>query len=311
MKKSIQYLFIACIIQGILTSVIWFSSSRNNTAFSQEPFVPENALAATKIMIKDKEAETIIENTHGTWQLNNYRNLSAHTDKIEKLFSQLKALKKGWPIATSSAAATRFEVSDDNSQKTIVLFEGEKKVASIKLGTSPAHKKVHARLNDENEIYAVALSQHEVPANPDSWFDNNLLQTKGDITSATLTSSDNTKTQLTESEGIWRSSLTAGAETDQQAIKTWLGNFSALKVKSVVSSEEVEKITVQSPTLTVNLTLQDSTVDYAFYQYNDKFFVKHYGDKKVFEISSYEATPIIDVDPQQFVAKPAPEVKQE
>lgn len=306
MKKSIQYLLIGCLGQILLASAIWYSSASDNSEFTHEAFTPTEVLSASKLIIRDKEHESILLKKEAGWVLENYSGLVVKKDKIEALFSQLNKIKKGWPVATTPDAAERFEVSNKNSQKTLEFFDGDKLVTTIYLGTSPAHKKVHARLKGDDNVFAVGLSQYEIPANAESWFDNTLLQAKDDALSATIVSADSNKTVLTQSNGIWTTTATPeGKETDQDAVKIWLANFSSLRVKSLVKDAEVEKITVQNPVLTVGITSESSAVDYAFYRFNEKLFVKHYGDKKVFELSSYEGDPILKFDPSTIVTAPA------
>lgn len=108
--------------------------------------------------------------------------LPADAGKLREVLDKLAALQSPWPVATTSGAAQRFEVSADKHQRHITLSAGGAPVADLFLGTSPGYQRVHARRADGDAVYSVALSNYQVPTGPDEWLDKTLLAADGEVT---------------------------------------------------------------------------------------------------------------------------------
>jgi hypothetical protein len=111
----------------------------------------------------------------GKWAIPSFAGFPADGAKVEGLFKKVAALKKGWPVATSSEAAKRLRVTDDAHERRIVLRSGGKVLGEILLGTSPSFKQVNARAGDDSHVYSIAFAPYEAGARGEDWMDRSLL----------------------------------------------------------------------------------------------------------------------------------------
>ncbi|WNO07745.1 DUF4340 domain-containing protein [Teredinibacter sp. KSP-S5-2] len=301
MKKTNSILLIALVIQGVLALGFWLSYSSPSTPKASAPLISEQLLAANKLVITGQEDKAVLNKQGDTWTLENYGQLSVASRKMDTFLDKLKQLKIGWPVATTEAAAKRFEVDDTNSQKTLAFYNGDTLLAKLYLGTSPAYKRLHVRMDGDKNIYAVNLGQHDVSADAASWFDNTIMQFAPSPESASITW-ENDKLLLTKVDDIWTfKEGERSVSANEDHTNTWLNHFQSLRVKSLVlSQDEAEKITVQNPILKVSLSNNDTSVDYAFYSVNETTYIKRYGQKELYELSSYEADGIINTNKTDF-----------
>lgn len=102
----------------------------------------------------------------------------ASSGRVESLLSDLQELKASWPVAQTKSAQERFEVSEKQFQRKVELVSGSK-THTLYLGTSPGFRKVHIRLKDSNDIYALNLNLYEMPVDQDHWLDKSLLAVSG------------------------------------------------------------------------------------------------------------------------------------
>lgn len=120
-----------------------------------------------------------IERDGETWRLEG--GLPADAVKVDEVLERLAGLDAPFPVATSAAARERFEVTEDDHQRHVVLSAGGETVADVYLGTSPGYQQVHARRAGDDDVFAVGLSNFQVPAAPDQWLDKTLLQARGEV----------------------------------------------------------------------------------------------------------------------------------
>lgn len=152
-----------------------------------EPFLSFEVEQITEFTIADNAEQTVElrRNAEG-WHFAGSADVPADAGKIVEVLEKLSNLGSPWPVATSAASQTRFEVTADNYQRNIRLATAEELLADFYLGTSPGYRRVHARNVADDDVYSVDFANFEVPALVDNWLDKSLLQTQ-DITAITLT----------------------------------------------------------------------------------------------------------------------------
>lgn len=209
----------------------------------------------TRIAISDGDAEVTISETNGLWSaFAADQQVPADSDKVAQLLDKLAGLSAPWPVATSAASAERFAVTDDSFQRRVGLYAGDEEVALIFLGTSPGFERVHARRADSDEIFSIALSNYELPANIDGWLDKGLLgmpealqrvalkvMADADVTELTLADA-----QLQRSDEGW---LINGEVADQAAAQTYVNRFKTLQVLGLAEAAQ------ETPAVLAQLTL--------------------------------------------------------
>ena len=158
--------------------------------------------------------------------------LPADGGKISEVLDKLAGLDAPWPVATSDDSAERFEVTEDNHQRRLVIEDADGPVADLLLGTSPGYRRVHARLSGASEVYSIDFSNYEAPTDADQWLDKALLAAKGRVSSVMLEDA----WQLARQDDGW---LIDGAPADAEAADDLVRRFTGLRVLGT-SDEEAD-----------------------------------------------------------------------
>ena len=149
--------------------------------------------------------------------------LPADGGKISEVLDKLAGLDAPWPVATSDDSAERFEVTEGNHQRRLVIEDADGPVADLLLGTSPGYRRVHARLSGASEVYSIDFSNYEAPTDADQWLDKALLAAKGQVSSVMLEDA----WQLARQDDGW---LIDGAPADAEAADDLVRRFTGLRV---------------------------------------------------------------------------------
>lgn len=205
------------IIAAVLTLDTGFSETQSGPLLE---FAPQ---AVDEVRIDDGESNrsVTLRRDGDAWLLAD--GMPADQGKLKSLLDRLAGLQAGWPVATSAAAAARFEVTGDAYQRRLVLRADGAGVAELLLGTSPGYQRVHARRADDPATYSIELANHEVPATADEWLDKTLLQPRGDITAAAR----HDAWMLTRGSEGW---LVDDAPADQEAAGRLIRRLAELRV---------------------------------------------------------------------------------
>ncbi len=132
--------------------------------------------AIDSIHIDGEEGKTLrLRRAASGWTLPDIDDLPADDGRIDGLLHRLAGLERGWPVARTHDAAEHFRVTDGDFVRRIDLMHGDERIARLYLGTSPGFRKIHARVDGDDGIYAVALSAFEVAPKADDWLDKGLL----------------------------------------------------------------------------------------------------------------------------------------
>ncbi len=158
--------------------------------------------------------------------------LPADGGKISEVLDKLAGLDAPWPVATSDDSAERFEVTEGNHQRRLVIEDADGPVADLLLGTSPGYRRVHARLSGASEVYSIDFSNYEAPTDADQWLDKALLAAKGRVSSVMLEDA----WQLARQDDGW---LIDGAPADAEAADDLVRRFTGLRVLGT-SDEEAD-----------------------------------------------------------------------
>ncbi len=194
-------------------------------------FDPANV---TKLEVSGEEDAVQLVRDGEDWRLADgvLDGLPADGGKVSELLSDLSDLDAPWPVATSDDSAERFEVTEGNHQRRLVIEDADGPVADLLLGTSPGYRRVHARLSGASEVYSIDFSNYEAPTDADQWLDKALLAAKGQVSSVMLEDA----WQLARQDDGW---LIDGAPADAEAADDLVRRFTGLRVLGT-SDEEAD-----------------------------------------------------------------------
>ncbi len=177
MTKSIRFLSVLLAAQIALTIWLAFTGNSLSAAESNKPLLALKADAVDHLTIDGpNDSHVVLAKVNGHWQLPDVNNFPADSGRVKRLLDQLDQLKPGAPVATTSGARERFKVAEKTFERRIVFGAGNKVLGTLYLGTSPAMRQVHARIDAQDAIYAVNFETYEVPVKADAWEDHAVLQ---------------------------------------------------------------------------------------------------------------------------------------
>ena len=177
MNKAIKILTVALVLQVLLVELTNLERFKSNNSNQQARLLDLDWPQIDGLRISGKDTASVVmkKKSEQEWFLPDYHNLPVDQSKIEELLKKLKPLQTDWPVATTTEAAKRFEVNKDNFQRQLTFLQGEATKGTLFTGTSPGYRKVHARVDDQNEIYAIELSNFLASTSVEDWLKKSLL----------------------------------------------------------------------------------------------------------------------------------------
>jgi len=265
-------------LQLVIIGVVLFAESGVSES-EPGPLLTFDAEAVDELRITGdgENAETLVL-TRGDdgWTLPS--GLPADDNKIRDVLDKLAGLEAPWPVATSSDAAERFEVTEDKFQRHVVLVADGKAVGELYLGTSPGYQQVHARRGDDDAVYSVALSNYQVPTKGDDWLDKTLLQPHGEVTAIARADA----WEITRKDGSWR----IGDEpANQEAADDLARRIRELRVTGVAEAPDPDA----EPTAVLTVTDSQGPYQLRLYRGDDGSQYRVTSDRRdgAFKLSGY------------------------
>lgn len=216
-------------VQLIVIVVVW--TIRSSGGEEPEAFLSFDAPSVDRVRITGEDNGVTLTRIEDGWQLEG--GLPADSSKVDKVVEKLASAAGGWPVATSTSALVRFEVTDDEHQRRVIVNAGDETLADIFLGTSPGYRKVHARHASGGAAYAIEFSNYEAGTEPTDWLKKTLLQPDGKLQSVARDAAE-AAWNLTSTEDGWTAD---GVNLDQDEVSTLIGRFEGLRVLDLVDAE--------------------------------------------------------------------------
>lgn len=222
--------------------------------------------------------------------------------RVETLLSDLQELKTSWPVAQTKSAQERFEVSEEQFQRKVELVSGST-THTLYLGTSPGFRKVHVRLADSGDIYALNLNLYEMPVDQDHWLDKSLLAVSG------ITELDSPKLALvqahssessgnTNSDQVLEWHFKESDETvDQDKASAFVQRLQNLIVRSVDNSKMEEAIEWHS----ITAKTDKNHYQWQLGQHEEQYYIQRQDVEGRFTIDESTYDALVDAEPQQLL----------
>ncbi len=247
--------------------------------------LPFEAAAVTGLGIAAEDGEVLLTRGDDGWQLGD--GLPADDGKVGEVLDKLTEASAAWPVATSAATAERFEVTEDNYQRRLSIDSQDDGSVTLYLGSSPGYRRVHARVEGDDEVYSIDFSNYQAPTDAGQWLDKQLLRPRGDVERVGYLNA--WALERGAEAGDW---LVDGEPADQEAADRLVGRFKDLSVLGIAEGEGEPR---------GSFDVHDETGEYRL----DVFFNEEEDDYSVtssrltgrFEIASYIAEQmLIEVD---------------
>ena len=302
MKKLQFYLSGFLALQLLLAGGLFWSQLRGQAAQQQrEALLTVAAGDLQRLEISSGENTATLAREDGQWQLPALGGLPVDSSKLNTLLEKLADLQGGWPVATSGAARQRFEVAEGKFQKRLRLYtagaDEEELAAELYIGTSPGFRKVHLRRADDDAIYAVSLNSYELPVEPDSWLDKQLLA------AGKVEAIKGPDYRLAKRDGKWQFG-DGEAELDTHKAGQLASALAGLRV-----SKAAERMP-QGEGVQLSVTTDRGELQYTFRAADDRYYVSRSDLSQPFELSKYDYDRIAGPRSEQLVLEKRDDTEQ-
>lgn len=250
--------------------------------------------AIDQLIISSSEDSVLLRRGDKGWTMPDYHNLPVQESRVSRVVMDLPALARGWPVAGSASAATRFEVAEDVFQRRVGFYRGEQLAGELYVGTSPGFRKVHVRTAGDTQVYAVEFNSFELPVNPDEWLDKTLLQIDN------VTAIEGLDYRISLEGETWVGSDGQLAAPDQvEALTSGLSGLRVIGVADIATASLLADLDAP-PTLQVNADGER----YAFrlYEMGDSYFIQREDAGVFFTLSAYDYDRLSDVNAASLFA---------
>ena len=293
MTKQQNWLGVFLILQLGLAIGLYWSNLQSMQSRSPVPLVHFDKKKINRITIdsEGKLAELIRDNDQ--WGIASLDGLPANNGKINALIDKLQTIEQTWPIATSDSSQKRFEVSSDQFQRRVKLFQNDELVDDLLIGTSPGFRKTHVRRSDDDAIYSVSLNHHELPAENDRWLDKKLLSLS-DFSS--IKAAD---FSLIKNNSVWEfDPADESVELAEEKVNQLVSDIASLQILNIEQSS-IEPPTDTSLVKALQVTGQSSWL-YEFFKKNDKHYIRRNDIDHYFLVTKVLYDRITSVDKNQL-----------
>ncbi|MCZ6888809.1 MAG: DUF4340 domain-containing protein [Gammaproteobacteria bacterium] len=283
-------LAIALALQLLLAGALWAFRLADDAI--PDPFLTFDASSVDAIVVSDGENTITVSRIDDVWRLDG--GLPADGDKMESMLEKLSDANGGWPVASSTSTARRFEVTEDKFQRRITVNAGDVEIADVFLGTSPGYRKVHARHRGADDVYSIEFSNFEAGIDLSWWLKKSLLQPSGELAALQRPG----RWRLDAGEEGWSVAQGPGVDPlggqlgelgqqlDQQKVETFVRRFTGLNVLGVLDTALPGE-----PSFSFLLTDDDGVQALKFFHLDEQDSYAATSDRVagVFEVAAYIA----------------------
>lgn len=240
------------------------------------PLLNFPASEVDRIVIDDNSNSSTLQLADGQWQLAEAGSLPANSSRISGLLDNLTALSTTWPVASTTASHERFEVAEDKFQRRLRLYQDEQLLGEYYFGTAPAFRQTHGRRADEDEVYALAINNFDLPGDSNDWLDKSLVSAGGpeSIEGPDFALSRNGE-QWQLADGPGSAALAEPDLKEVDALVSALANLRVLRVEDAPAGEVVQ----------LAVSAEDGQWRYEFVQADSKYYVRRSDRPQSFTIS--------------------------
>jgi hypothetical protein len=301
MNKAIKILTFVLVLQVLLVVLTHLDQLKNNDSSHNNTLLAFDWSKIDGLRISTSESASVLlkKKSEHEWFLPDYHNLPVDSTKIDELLTKFKAIKTEWPVATTSEATKRFEVSKDHFQRQIAFLQGDTAQSTLITGTSPGYRKVHAKLDDQNAIYAIELSNFLASAVNDDWLKKQLFA----LDLNQVKSMSIADIQLTKPDQEWLlAGLAAEQKINHKSLQNLLDALSNFRVESAFGPS-VDASELENTVATLELEVGSEKQTWVFYEPKEgaHFILKSTQNPVYFKVNRAEAEKLTQLQRNQLI----------
>lgn len=276
MKRLIGICAILVLIQTGLTIATHVIGRDQGPHHSKGPLLAIEPRNIDQVVLADDQGNSLVlDRRNGRWLLPATDNFPADSERVEDLIARLSARQRGWPEAATAEAANRFKVAADRFERMLRLRREGKDLSTLYFGTAPSLRRIYLRVDGDQEIHSLAMSQHELSVKADDWIDPGVLKIEpGQIVEVDLPGLRLKNTP----DGLQPSDLKDGEEVVGDLRDALIKRLCGLTINGLLGKEGKPEFGLEQPILRYTLVLKDGKLrEYRFGRQQAK--TEEHGDK--------------------------------
>lgn len=280
MNRLSLYLSGLLALQLLLATGLFWEAQARRSDYEPKPLFNLAKGQIDKIAVSSNDDAVTLLKQGGAWALP--EGLPVDQGKLDTLLTAVAELKTHWPVTTTTGSHQRFQVSVEEFQRRLQLYQDDEMVSDLFLGSSPAFRQVHVRSADDAKVYAAELNIHDFSAERSGWLDKALLAAKE---VEAITGIDY---GLKQSDGQW-----ALTDPDGKQPALELDPSKADELSQALSSLRVTGIAEERPDFSSDeiVSLQVEGADrwrYQFLKRDETYYVKRDDLEYVFTLAQHD-----------------------
>ena len=287
----------ALLVAQLLLALGLYANSRSESGNLAEPLLDFPVADIDRIEIDDRTNMTTLVKRDDQWLLTSPAELPASQTRVSSLLATLAGLQTGWPVVNTDSGRERFEVTEDNYQRQLGLYQGDELLDIWFFGTSPGFRKTHSRRDGNDEVYALAFNNFDLPADPNDWLDKTLLS------SGTPESIKGPDFELVKMGEQWQ--LAAGAEENDASMLNQEQAGELAQAFSNLRVLRVENGLPEGERATFEVSSDTGTWEYQFVTADDRHYVKRTDREQAFTISQADYERIVNLTRDKLLTQDA------
>lgn len=320
MRKRIQILALLLVLQLLLAAGLLLPGTPlDRSASASGPLLRFEASAVDRLTIEGpEEASVTLARRDGQWQVEGDDPFPADGKRIEELLERLAKLHGGDVVGTTDAARARFKVDDGSFERRITLAAGNRTLATLYGGTSPALRRLHVRVGGEDEIRVAELAAYDIPVQAKDWRDAKVLAIPKDeiaaieidglrIERSPRADADEAK-EADEAKPAWTAAgADDGAELDQEAADKLARALADLRFDDVLGTEARPEYGLDRPALRLAVMRSDGErVEYRLGKAADReeYTLKTSTRPEYFRLASWAARSLVEAAGRDALLSP-------
>jgi hypothetical protein len=267
-------------------------------------FTPEQV---QRIRLANGDAsETLVLSRQGDgWVIADLGDAPVNADQVERVLTDLAALKRPLPVGSSAEARKRFKVADDQFERRVVVEGDDGPVAQLIVGDSPGFRRVFARIDGEPDVYDLRLALTDVSPNRDDWVKTDLLRIEPDQ----IVRVSRGDWVLSKAEdGTW--AVEGDTRTlDQEAVKALIQRLENLSYRGILGAQDDPAYRQETPEVVLDIGLTDGTTrQYRVSQADgsEDRVLKDTARPWYFKVTDLDLGELLDLETDAFIANPEP-----
>ncbi len=254
-KRNIALLILLAVQIGLISIFYRPGQDAQPAAMQFFPDLAAEQIVELTILGPDKSGITLNKQETG-WIVSSQDNIPVDPEKIKTALEKLTALSSQRLVTKTKASHNRFKVGKQYSQ-VVAVKTADGKQESLYMGTSPAYKSTHVRLNKDDRVFLVKdFSSWEVPLEVSSWWDARYVQENSDaLSTIIIKNSKGTLTLKKGEENTWQVA-DAGAEQkiDSAKFDNLIDRATSMRLSEYLAQEEKPEYGLAAPLATITLT---------------------------------------------------------